>query len=408
MVMTVLGTKGYERTLDEMKAQLGDVLGWKKNDDVPSAAALCQARRKMDAKRCAALVSEVYELCTAARACASLGYGGLRLLALDGTKLALPAYAALREHFCCPTQGEGKELLCPQAALTVLWDVGANQPVAWQVGPYKTSEQVQSRALAESIKSGDLVLGDRNFPSRRFLTLLHRRQADVLMRVRTDGSGAMREVAAFVSSGAQDALIEMETRDDHDKPCIDLPTITARLLRTTRPDGTVAVYLTSLCDQQRHPAQALIDLYTQRWRIETAFRELKIWHGLERFHARHVDGIAQEIAAVMIFQLLASELEAQARVKHQATLPTPTTRHSEPQDIQLPLVRFNRRIVADCTIRLMFTAATGKNLADAFQYALFRIWRYRQTVRPGRSFPRTRKSSPRGWKQRGTKGEGRP
>jgi hypothetical protein len=27
MVMSVLGTKGYERTLDEMKSQLGSVLG---------------------------------------------------------------------------------------------------------------------------------------------------------------------------------------------------------------------------------------------------------------------------------------------------------------------------------------------------------------------------------------------
>ena len=408
MVMTVLGTKGYERTLDEMKAQLGNVLGWEQDDDVPTAAALCQARRKMDATRCAALVSEVYELCTAARACASLGYGGFRLVAVDGTKLALPAYAVFQRHFGCPTQGAGKELSCPQASLTVLWDVGANQPIAWQVGTYTTSEKVHARTLATSIRSGDLVLGDRSFSSRRFLTIVHRRQAHVLMRVRSAGPGTMREVAAFVASGAQDALVKIVTGDEHDRPCTDVPTIPVRLLRTTYADGTVAVYLTTLLDQQRHSAQVVIDLYAQRWRIETAFRELKIWHGLERFHARHVDGIAQEIAAVMIFQLLASELEALARKQHPETQPPAATTQPQPLAVQLPTVRFNRRIVADCAVRLIFAAAANHNVADAVRYALFRIWRYRQTIRPGRSFPRIRKSAPRGWKTRGTKGKGLP
>lgn len=407
MMMTVLGTKGYERTLTEMKARLGDVLGWEDDDDVPSASALCQARRKLNAKRCAELVSQVRQLCTTARSCASVGYAGLRLVALDGTKLALPAYAALQQQFGCPTHGEGKELSGPQASLTVLWDVGANQPIAWHLGTCRTSEQTQATSLVESVGRGDLVLGDRNFPSRRFLTTLHRRQADVLMRVRTD-SKVMREVTAFLASDAQDAVVQIEARDEQDQPCPDLNSIRVRLLRTRLPDGSTAVFVTSLLDQQRHPAHGLIDLYTQRWRIETAFRELKIWHGLEQFHARHVDGIAQEITAVMIFQLLASELEAQARRRRPQSAAPPTTGDAQQAVVQRPTVRFNRRIVADCAIDLIVAAAADRKLEDVFRYSLFRIWRYRQTPKAGRSFPRERKSAHRGWKPRGTKGKRRP
>jgi hypothetical protein len=383
-------------------------LGWRRDDDVPSASALCQARRKLDATRCAAVSSQVYDLCTTARACASLGYAGMRLLAEDGTKLALPAYAVLQRHFGCPTQGEGRELSGPQAALTVLWDVGAQQPVTWRVGPYKDSEQAHASDMVGSLGPGDLLLCDRNFPSRRYLTQIHQRKADALMRMRTTGVGVMHEVAAFIASGASDALVDIETRDEHDRQIDALPTIRVRLLRVQTLDG-VTVYLTSLLDQRRHPAQGLIDLYAQRWRIETAFREMKVWHGLERFHARHVDGIAQEIAAVMIFLLLASELEAQARLAHQPAQVAQTTADDrEPHTVQRPAVRFNRRIVADCAIRLLYAAAKGSGIDDTFRYALFRIWRYRQTPRDGRSFPRKRKSAPRGWKPRGTMGKGRP
>ena len=406
MTMTVLGCKGYEKTLDEMQARLGRQLGWNQDEDVPSASALCQARLKLDEHRCAALVSQVYALCSTARTCASLRYGGFRLLAEDGTKLALPAYKALRDHFGCPSQGVGRDMAGPQASLTVLWDVGANQPVAWRLGTYRTSEQEHARALAESVGTGDLLLADRNFPSRRYLTQIHGRQAHVLMRIRADGSGDLRAVTAFLASSATDVICEIETRDEHGHPLPDQRTMPVRLLRATLPDGSTAVYITTLLDQQAHPGDVLVALYAQRWRIETAFRELKIWHGLERFRARHVDGIAQEIAALMIFQLLASELEAQARQKHAEAQP-PQPSEAAPHAIQKPTIRFNRRIVADCTVNIIYAAAMGEDIHKALKSAFYRIWRYRQSVKPGRTFPRERKSSHRGFKPRGSTKKGK-
>ena len=119
--MTVLGTKGYERTLREMKERLGHLFGW---EEAPSVSAFCQARFKLSRPLCLDAVRSVRELCATARTHPSAAYGGYRLLALDGTKLALPAYRSVREFFGCPKQApEG-----PQASLTLLWDVGANQP----------------------------------------------------------------------------------------------------------------------------------------------------------------------------------------------------------------------------------------------------------------------------------------
>jgi hypothetical protein len=423
MSMKVIGTHSLARTLDEMKLRLGVELGWRTEADVPTASAFCQARRKFDQAKCALLTSQIYEMCTTAREHAAICYGGMRVLAEDGTKLALPAYAEMRDHFGCPSQGEGRELFGPQASFTVLWDVGANQPVTWRLGKYKDSEQAHAEDMVGNLRSGDLLLCDRNFLSRRYLTQVLGQKADVLMRVRTTGVGVLLEVKDFIATGLSEQVVELETRSEDDRQLVDRPTMRVRLLRSPLPDGDFAVFLTTLLDPQIHPAQTLIALYFQRWRIETAFREMKIWHGLETFHSRTVAGIAQEIAVVMIFLLLASELEAKVRcAQPEPALPTsesPDAIHGStparpPADaptatlLQQPTIRFNRRIVASRAINLIYAAMAGKDLHEEFKGALFHIWRYRQRIRPGRSFPRRRKSAPRGWKPRGTKGKGRP
>jgi hypothetical protein len=396
-----MGCKGYARTLREMKTYLSEALRWDRTCRAPTGQALSQARRKLTPARCREVVAQVQGMCTTARSVAALGYGGMRVLALDGTKLALPAYRALRAHFGCPTQSP----MGPQASFTLLWDVGANQPVDWQVGPYRVCERVHAQDLIASLSAGDLLLADRNFASRRIMFALHQRHADWLMRVRCSGSGTLVEVETFVASGRIEQPIDLVLRDHHGKPARGAPTVPVRLVRMDLADGTTAVFITSLLDTNRHTAQALIDLYAARWRVETAFRELKIWHGLENFNARYPDGIAQEIAAVMLFQLLASELEAQARVQLNATLPPPPA-PSQPAIVQRTQLRFNRRTIADSVVCILAAAARGvADLRQVFDESMFLIWRSRQLVGPRRSFPRERKSPARGWRDQSRKGK---
>jgi hypothetical protein len=400
MGMSVLGTNAYQRTLRELKTKTIDVLG--REVRAPSSQAFSQARRKLSAERCRAAVTEVRQLCTTARTHASLGYGGFRLLAIDGTKLALPAYRVFREHFGCPAQSPRG----PQASFTLLWDVGANQPVDWEVGPYRVCERVHALTFLAKLDPTDLVLGDRNFASRRLLFTLHACKANWLMRVRSAGSGTLAEVVEFVASGKAELGVTLMERNHHGGPDPESPRVEARLLRMDLHDGTVAVFITSLLDPLRHPAPALIELYAARWRIETAFRELKIWHGLERFHARYVDGIAQEVAALMLFQLLSSELEAQARIHPLSSIP-PVEAAGLPAQVRKPTLRFNRRIVADGAVDLLYAAAWGpERLRIVFQDSLYHIWRTRQMVKPRRSFLRERKSPARGWKPEGGAGLG--
>ena len=209
MTMSVLGCKGYERTLNEMKDRLSEVLQWTTVDARPSGPALSQARRKLHSERCREVVIQVRALCTTARAEAALGYGGFRLMALDGTKFALPAYQAMIAHFGCPTQSPRG----PQGSFTLLWDVGANQPVDWLVGSYRTCERVHAQEMIAHLGAGDLLLADRNFSSRRILFALHARRVAWLMCVRSAGPGTFAEVNAFVASSLDDQRITVVQRD---------------------------------------------------------------------------------------------------------------------------------------------------------------------------------------------------
>lgn len=391
MGMSVLGTNAYARTLRNLKTDTLDALG--RRIQPASSQAFSQARRKLTSARCREVVEEVRQLCSTARAHAAIGYGGFRLLAIDGTKLALPAYKVFRDHFGCPVQSPQG----PQASFTLVWDVGANQPVDWLVGPYRECERVHAQTLLAKVGPMDLVLADQNFSSLRLLFGLQARSSNWLMRVRNGNSASLAEVREFAASGRRDQAITLAQRGSAGT---DGTTIDVRLLRLDLADGTVAVFITNLLDAIHHPAQGLIDLYAARWRIETAFRELKIWHGFERFHARYVDGIAQEIAAVMLFQLLSSELEAQARI-HALMTDQPPKPDDQPAQLERRELRFNRVTVAHCAVRLLYAAAVGNDrLRETFEDSLYDIWRARQMVRPRRSFPRERKASAPGFRNR--------
>lgn len=388
MAMSVIGEKGYARTLKSMKDFFHE--RWSREQRRPTPQAFSQARRKLSSEACRQVAQELRDLCAAARAEATLGYQKMRVMALDGTKLALPAYAAVREHFGCPVQAPDG----PQASFTLLWDVGAQQPVDWQLGPYRVCERVHALTLAQAVGPGDLLLADRNFASRRILLALRERGADWLMRVRSAGTGTLQEVEAFVASGDADRVVDIAERDHHGNTARGSDPLRVRLLRRVSADDSVAVFITSLLDHRRHAAAELLRLYDARWRIETAFREMKLWHGLERFHARYPDGIAQEVAAVLIFQLLVSELAARARIHHREALAAAAPGSANP-----PEIRFNRAFVADHAVYVLIAGAKGRaEVREAFEDAMDSLWRARQKVRPRRSFPRVCKSPRRGWR----------
>lgn len=382
MVMASAGGRtGYRSILDYLKRELGEKLGW---DDEPWPSSLSEARRKLSGEQCVHAFHEARKACSGLSSIPKVSYKGYRLLAVDMTKLALPAYPAVKKGFGCPKDNRGNEAPAPQATLTALWDISTNTPVDWRLERVYASERFAAYDLAQSVGSNDLLIGDRGYPARRLLKQLSDQGAAYLLRMPVGTAGGFVEVREFRNDPtAWDREIWLHETNKRSGE----RTIRVRLLKRRLDDGNLAIFATNLFGTRTHRRRALCDLYCYRWDIETAFKEMKLWHGLENFKARYAEGIHQEVAGLMLFMLLTAELEAQARSYHQVEMV-----ESPAGDVSEPEYRFNRKQIAETVGYLLAAAAKGPDaVKEEFEYCMKQLWRYRQRRRPGRKFGRSAK-----------------
>jgi hypothetical protein len=281
------------------------------------------------------------------------------------------------------------------AGLVQIWDVGRNCPVAFSLAPCDYSERHEAIPLFDRLGAGDLLIGDRGYPGYEFFRSICRRRARFLIRLPIGTNATFTE---FAASGQDDTVILL-TKRKNGTDIAGLPAIPMRLMRVVLPNGAIEILATNLWRRRGHERDTLARLYTQRWRIETAFREMKVFHALEQFSATYPDGIYQEIVAIQIFLLLTSELEAIAR-RETEDLPDRAKPPSAPADegsqtLQVSKLRFNRLIVADNVIHLLRHAAYGgtAQVAAEMPHIIENLWKNRSYARNGRAYPRERKRS---------------
>ena len=136
----------------------------------------------------------------------------------------------------------------------------------------------------------------------------------------------------------------------------------------------VMVIMTTLMAEDGFDRDAIIKLYTARWGIESLFREVKCEFDIERFHAKSVAGIQQEIAAVLSWIAFASAIQLIA-------------------ENNLPDGRRVLRTLcfAEAT-KVMQVILSNGDLNAILQQALENVCRYHYAPRTGRSYPRERKA----------------
>lgn len=390
ITMSVLGSRSYARALEELRLVLGQELGWVRR--APSRSAFSQARKKLSGAECQIAFAAIRSALGQARALPRSLFHGLRVHAIDGTRLTLPISAELKKVFGCPSNSEAAP--CPQAGLVVLWDVSANQPTGWEVGPYRLAEREAGMRLLRLLSSTDVVLCDRGYPGFEFFQAVRATGAHFIIRMNTTVVAKSPEFDGFLASGLPEQIIEFATHLNGRERFPGGQPLTVRFVRD--PANPERVLATSLVDPVV-TATELWKAYAGRWNIETAFREGKQWHGLEDFHTRFEDGIHQEIAAIMTFIYLSGELEAEMRRK---IIERVDAGEEPPESAVTFPYRFNRLMLADATKWLLCLAIKDpKAIAEQWQGSLQAMWQNRDRVRPGRSFPRECKS-PRGLKRR--------
>lgn len=395
---TALGQAGYRRMLSNQSPETARQLGWG-DEKKPSATAYCRARPKLTLAHCQSGFDAVRGHCKQAVRRPEFRYDERDVFLLDGTGLSLPCSDELLEKFGSPSNGRGPTNV-PAAHMVMLWNASTQCPIDYQLSPYKHDERKQAAPLLKNIPENGIVICDRGFYSYEMLGDFIASGRDFLLRVKVS---ACNEIKAFVAGLANEAIITIPPPSDWSKAKQrSSPIFSVRAIRVQTRDGKSAVYLTSLRKKDGHTISRLAKLYKTRWRIETAFDELKNWHAMAKFSSHLVLGIHQEIYAAFIFQTLVAELEALARKEVYDLRKAARKKRKTPE--ALPDIRFNRRLISDAVNRLLVVATQSPSELQAYlDAAINDIYRYRVKRRPGRVYDRNRKSPRAGYLKRGSK-----
>jgi hypothetical protein len=278
---------GYRQVWHKLTAGLGELAG-----TTPSDGALWQARARLGVTP----LRWLFDLLRgpAATAGAAVRWCGLLVCAIDGTTMTIPDGARNLAAYTKQAGNHGGSGY-PLLRLVALVACGTRTIIDAAFGPTSTGENGYTRRLARSLHAGMIVLLDRNFDDAALIGQLAATQADLLVRLKSN-----RKLPVLRRYPDGSYLSQIGTTRVRVVEC--------EITIATSAGRHTGVYrlATTLLDDRRYPASALVTLYHQRWEIETAYLELKSSIlGGKVLRARTPAGIAQEIYALLTtYQIL--------------------------------------------------------------------------------------------------------
>lgn len=261
----------------------------------PGSSALAQALRRVG-------VAPLRELFTllAGPAVGAARWQGLLVCAIDGTSMFVPNSTANAAAFGRQTGRPDAESGYPMLRLLTVVACGTRTVIDAVFGSYLVGETTYAPRLLRCLKPGMLLLADRNFAVTALIEQIATTHADALIRCKDT-----RKLPPLKHLPDRSWLARMGT--------VTVRVIDARVNVRLGGAGTrVGHYrlVTTLLDEKRYPAHELVNLYHQRWEIETSYLELKSTIlGGRVLRANTPAGIAQEVYALLItYQALRTAL----------------------------------------------------------------------------------------------------
>jgi hypothetical protein len=128
------------------------------------------------------------------------------------------------------------------------------------------------------LRSDDLLVLDRGFPSRWLVRRLTTRE--IPFCIRCDSSAGFKAVRDFLASGLDEKVVSLRPPNARDAAYYGCPLepTSVRLIRVVTPKGLIHVLMTSLFDTAAYPASEFTALYHGRWRIEEALTAIAHVH----------------------------------------------------------------------------------------------------------------------------------
>lgn len=301
-----------------------------------SASAYCQARSRLPVKLFEELLAKM-SVGLRRTGKATERWLGRRVYLVDGSNFSMPDTAELRKHFGQP-RGQKEGCGFPVAHFVALFHAGTGMIVRVLSGALFSHDLSSFIKLHPALRKEDVLVGDRAFSSYSHLALMVRRGVDAVFRINGAQIVNFRSGRAYTTSnntkgvprsrwekklGIKDQLVtwfKSSTRqpswmNENQFRLISTTLMLREVSYTVQTRGfrtRQVILVTTLLDPQQFPAQALADLYGQRWSVETNFKHLKTTLGMDILHCHTVQGVLREFYAFCIVYNLVRTIMLQA------------------------------------------------------------------------------------------------
>lgn len=332
--------------------------------------AFSQARKALTLRFWQSLWDRLSDRYQARFAPAMLWKGFLRVIAVDGSDVILPKCPALLRWFGSPKNGRGASKV-PQGRLVAVCSVFTGFCLHFKFVPLRFSEHVVLQHLIRRFRVNDLALMDRGFFSYAAIWQIVRRRAHYLMRLSNQAAGFAERIRPL---GENEWLVCFRPTKAVLRKCPGLPKeLTARLIHYQMPDFNPSWLLTSLMDTNQFARSELVELYHERWGIETIYREWKHGLDIQNLRSQTPRGILKEIHAQLMLSNMVRWVMTEATESRDAT-PTDLSFITCVTHVKNAMLRLVRAGIGE----LQGIHAT---LLDQIRSSKIR-------QRPGRSYPR--------------------
>lgn len=306
-----------------------------------AASAYCQARMRVSLEalhllleRCACQMQQ--DTFDAAR------WLGHRVFHVDGSSFSMPDTPQLQAYFGQPG-GQKPGCGFPVAHWLVMLHAGTGMITKMLAAPIRTHDMSRITTLHPELRGGDVLVADRGFCSYAHLALLWQRGVHGLLRIhqrtlvdftprrghavpgrgKSDRKKGLPRSRWIQRLGPTDQIVEWLKPTT--KPVwisaeqyAQLPaSLVVRELRYSlqekgfRPQEITLV--TTLLDEQRYTLGDLVDLFRQRWEVETNLGHLKTTMKMDVLKCQTVDGVLRELQVfALIYNLVRQVMLAAA------------------------------------------------------------------------------------------------
>lgn len=312
-------------------------------------------------------------------------WGGMRVLAVDGTRLVLPNHPSVIKEFGQQQFGPKTDSPRSLAMGSMLYDVLNQITLDAQLAPYASSERDLLMQHMDKILEGDLLLLDRGYPCFWLLFMLKAKGIEFCVRLKEDW---WLKVKDFTDSSETERVVSFTLPKKDWKKLDDYPQmqnqeITCRLVKIELSTGEKEILCTSLLDHQTFTHNDMEELYHSRWNEEEAYKLLKSRVEVENFSGKTAQAVKQDFHAKVFLMTLCAAYAHPIEERVMAEYKADQTRKFDQKINRTNALSMTQDILLMVFIRKQFDKAL-----DAFDNVVAST---REIIRPGRSEPRNKK-----------------